>query len=200
VRDLAAAAQVCREWRAAAGAADAAWQRLFLSEFTALKAADFARLSTWRDRYIACQLDTDWHKLRSKARYLDELEDSSALLEKNAAGLLAGLNQMERTLGQRRHELNAQLALLSPSEPGVHMGSKHGKVRAGRRAGVCVKLKGGGVLHLQAEPSPASAPATPTIVCRPTHLHACRRFWRWRRPAETWRACRTSPQTPAPLC
>ena len=131
VRDLAAAAQVCREWRAAACAADSAWQRLFLSEFTRLKAADFARLSTWRDKYIACQLDTAWHKLRSKARYLDELEDSSALLEQNAAGLLAGLKQMKRTLGQRRQELNAQLASLSPSEPGIHMDSKRGKVRAG---------------------------------------------------------------------
>lgn len=84
------------------------------------------QLRSWRDKYIACLLTSTTHKLRSKARYLDELEDSAGLLEKNAQAVLAGLNQMDRTLNHRRHDLNSLLASVS-GKRGAHADSKLGK-------------------------------------------------------------------------
>lgn len=46
---------------------------------------------------------------------------------------LKRLNQLDRTLGQRRAELNCQLAELS-GHSGTHMGSRRGKVGGGGRA------------------------------------------------------------------
>lgn len=75
----------------------------------------------------ACRLDMVWHKLRSKARYVDEMEDSAALLEKNAQAVLKRLGQMDRTLAHRRHDLSVQLAALS-GHPATHMDSPRGQV------------------------------------------------------------------------
>lgn len=50
----------------------------------------------------------------------------AGLLEKNAQALLAGLNQMDRTLSHRRHDLDALLAGVS-GKRGTHADSKLGK-------------------------------------------------------------------------
>jgi len=52
VKDLCSASQTSREWRAAAGAADSAWQRAFEADFGPEKAADYGNLRTWRDKYM----------------------------------------------------------------------------------------------------------------------------------------------------
>jgi len=48
-------------------------------------------------------------------------------LERNAQSLLSSLNQMDRTLGHRRHDLNALLASVTGRES-THMDSQRGKV------------------------------------------------------------------------
>lgn len=126
VNDLAAAAQVSRHWRAASLAADSAWRAAFEEEFGEAKAVDYPRQRTWRDKFIACLLDNACHKLRSKARYLDELEDSAGMLEKNSQTLLASLNQMDRTLSRRKHDLNGLLASVA-GRASTHMESQRGK-------------------------------------------------------------------------
>ncbi|KAI7840365.1 hypothetical protein COHA_005909 [Chlorella ohadii] len=126
VSDLAAAGSVSREWRQLAAEADGAWRNAFIRDYGEQKAADVKHLRLWRERYIACRLDSVWHKLRSKARYLDELEDSAGLVEKQTQTLLARLSQMDRTLSHRRHDLNAQLAALS-GHRGTHADTQRGQ-------------------------------------------------------------------------
>lgn len=74
----------------------------------------------------ACQLDSVCHKLRSKARHLDELEDSCGVLEKNAQVLLASLSQIDRTLAHRRHDLSALLASVT-GRASTHADSARGR-------------------------------------------------------------------------
>jgi hypothetical protein len=66
------------------------------------------------------------HKLRSKARYLDELEDSCGVLEKNAHVLLASLSHIDRTLSHRRHDLSTLLASVT-GRASTHADSAKGR-------------------------------------------------------------------------
>ncbi|KAL4420060.1 hypothetical protein ABPG77_004325, partial [Micractinium sp. CCAP 211/92] len=163
VADLCRAACVSREWRVAAAAAQTAWRQAFVEEFGLEKAQDFVQLRSWRDKYIACLLTSTVHKLRSKARYLDELEDSAGLVEKNAQVLLGGLNQMDRTLNHRRHDLDDLLAGVS-AKRGTHADSKLGKEM------IALAFKGG---DLQRFPR-----LTPDVCASVAEMAKDVEFWR----------------------
>ncbi|KAI3436780.1 hypothetical protein D9Q98_006191 [Chlorella vulgaris] len=90
VKELAAAAQVCRQWRAASLTAMDAWRRAFVAAFGSEdKGADYPQQLSWRDKYIAALLNYAHMRLRSKARFLDEMQDSLQVVQHNYNTLVA---------------------------------------------------------------------------------------------------------------
>lgn len=134
----------------------------------------------------------------------------AGLMEKQAQASLARLNQMDRTLAHRRHDLNAQLAALA-GRPGVHMDSPKGQASRGRGEGAGLRLRGGVALNpssgceplwclllLPCAPAPTACPPVVALVSpadkpaprsssspRPL-LPLPRSCWSWRRGAATW--------------
>ena len=52
VVDLANVAMVCREWRELINSCDACWEKSFYRDYNHYNAEDYAKLPTWRQRYM----------------------------------------------------------------------------------------------------------------------------------------------------
>lgn len=137
VQDLCHCAQVARSWRAIIyERPEAGFQTCFLRDFGTAAARDYADRRTWRDKYIARSIDKVCHALRSKVTDLDELEETSATLERHLQHTLTQLNQLDRTVNHRRWDLNKLLADVA-GKGSAHASSALGKeILAAARAQV----------------------------------------------------------------
>jgi hypothetical protein len=52
VVDLANVAMVCRDWRELINGCDACWEKAFSRDYNGCIAEDYAKLPTWRQRYM----------------------------------------------------------------------------------------------------------------------------------------------------
>lgn len=76
---------------------------------------------------IACTLDITCLKLRDKAEQFDELEDSTAALERAVADIMRALSKVDKSLAEQRFLLNEQLETVADC-PSTHSGSKLGRM------------------------------------------------------------------------
>ena len=52
VEDLANVALTCSEWRELINSCDACWEKAFFRDYNQYNAEDYAKLPTWRQRYM----------------------------------------------------------------------------------------------------------------------------------------------------
>ena len=74
----------------------------------------------------ACTLDITCLKLRDKGEQFDELEDTTAALERLVQDLMAELSRLDKTISEHKFELNSQLEEISKNAS-THVGSLLGR-------------------------------------------------------------------------
>lgn len=92
--------------------------------------------------FRACTLDITCLKLRDKAEVFDELEDTTAALERLMQDLMGELSRLDKTISEQKFELNTHLETIS-GHPSIHVGSTLGRTIL-QAAGAELKSNGNG--------------------------------------------------------